>query len=61
MQNRVDKRQRDTYIDFLRVLGLLLIIANHSHLPVEIARFRQFSVPLMVFVSALCVNFRGGI
>jgi fucose 4-O-acetylase-like acetyltransferase len=52
---------RDTYVDFLRALGLLLIFVAHTQAPDILARIRTFDVPLMVFISGLCVNFRGGI
>lgn len=51
---------RDSYIDFLRALGLLLIIGIHCKMPQPWASIRVFDVPLMVFISALCANFRGG-
>lgn len=46
-------KERDPYIDFLRCLGLLLIILAHVHAPEPLHQFRCFDVPLMVFVSGL--------
>ncbi len=45
--------ERDNYIDFLRFIGLLLIILAHVHSPETIHQIRCFDVPLMLFVSGL--------
>lgn len=45
---------RDTYIDFLRAFGLLLIILAHIYPPVWLFNARCFDVPLMVFISSIC-------
>ncbi len=45
---------RDLYIDFLRGVALLLLVAAHSSAPSLISTVRTFDVPLMVFISALC-------
>lgn len=45
---------RDTYIDFLRSLGLLLLVVAHTEAPKLIEALRTFDVPMMVFISALC-------
>lgn len=44
---------RDNNIDFLRSLGLLLVILAHIGAPNGIQQLRCFDVPLMVFVSGL--------
>lgn len=43
--------QRDLYIDFLRFIGISLIILAHVEAPSGITQFRSFDVPLMVFSS----------
>lgn len=45
--------QRDLHIDFLRFIGISLIILAHVEAPSGITQFRCFDVPLMVFVSGL--------
>lgn len=45
---------RDEYVDFLRSLGLLLLIIAHTRAPQWLTNIRTFDVPLMVFISALC-------
>ncbi len=58
-RNPADKR--DAYIDFLRALGLILLIGVHVAAPDWYVSVRAFDVPLMVFVSAMCYNsLRGG-
>lgn len=52
---------RDTYIDFLRSLGLLLLVVAHTAAPKLIEALRTFDVPMMVFISALCYKpLKGG-
>lgn len=52
---------RDAYIDFLRALGLLLLVVAHTNPPEQLFQFRSFDVPLMVFISAMCYKpIRGG-
>ena len=48
--------RRDTTIDFLRFLGLSLIILVHVNPPFFIKQLRCFDVPLMVFVSGLSAS-----
>ena len=48
--------KRDLYIDFLRFLGLSLIILVHVNPPVNVAQVRCFDVPLMLFVSGLTAS-----
>lgn len=48
---------RDFYIDFLRFLGLSLIILVHVNCPDWLKQVRCFDVPLMVFVSGLSCTF----
>ncbi|MDE6483967.1 MAG: acyltransferase [Duncaniella sp.] len=53
--------ERDTYIDFLRAIGLILLIGVHVNAPDWYVPMRSFDVPLMVFVSCLCYKpLRGG-
>ena len=54
---------RDSYIDFLRSLGLILVILAHVSAPNVLTQLRNFDVPLMVFVSGLSYsgkNISGG-
>lgn len=54
-------KTRDCYIDFLRALGLILLISVHVGAPEWYQPLRSFDVPLMVFISAMCYNsLRGG-
>ena len=48
--------KRDLYIDFLRFIGLSLIILIHINPPVDLAQVRCFDVPLMLFVSGLTAS-----
>lgn len=48
------ERDRDTFIDFLRGIGLLLLVVAHTWAPPTLATIRTFDVPLMVIVSAMC-------
>lgn len=52
--------QRDLYIDFLRFIGISLIILAHVEAPSGITQFRSFDVPLMVFVRDFHSVLRGG-
>ena len=57
-----NKILRDDYIDFLRALGLLLLIGVHVNAPEWYKPLRSFDVPLMVFISSLCYKpLRGGV
>lgn len=47
-------QQRDSYVDFLRALGLILLIGVHVAAPEWYVKMRSFDVPLMVVVSAMC-------
>ena len=44
---------RDKYIDFLRFVGLAMIVLAHVKAPFTIHQIRCFDVPLMLFVSGL--------
>ena len=46
-------RERKTYIDFLKVIGLSGIILAHVNSPGVIMMARSFDVPLMVILSAI--------
>lgn len=45
--------ERYNFIDFLRFIGISLIILAHCNPPTTIAQLRCFDVPLMLFVSGL--------
>lgn len=47
------KSERNTYIDFLRFVGLSLVVLAHIKAPNILFQIRCFDVPLMVFVSGL--------
>lgn len=52
---------RDCYLDFLRGLGLLLLVVAHTSPAPLFHTLRTFDVPLMVVVSAVCFkSLRGG-
>lgn len=46
-------KERDYNIDFLRFVGLSLIVLAHVSPPIWLYQIRSFDVPLMVFVSGL--------
>ena len=50
---------RDGSIDFLRVLGLCMVTLVHFNTPYVVKLVVYFGVPLMVFVSGLCVKSTG--
>ncbi len=53
--------ERNLYIDFMRALGLILLIGVHVNAPDWYVAVRSFDVPLMVFISAMCYKpLRGG-
>ena len=47
---------RDFRIDFLRGCALLLLVVAHTSAPSWLAATRTFDVPLMVFLSAMCLK-----
>lgn len=52
---------REPYIDFMRALGLILLVGVHVNAPEWYVPMRSFDVPLMVVVSAICYkSLRGG-
>lgn len=52
---------RDAYVDFLRAFGLLMLVVAHTWAPEWMISVRNFDVPLMVFISAMCYKpLRGG-
>lgn len=58
MNSQIDNQlpSRDSYIDFLRAFGLLLLVVAHTCAPQWLFNLRTFDVPLMVFISAICYN-----
>ena len=54
-------RKRYIYIDYLKVLGLLLVILAHVNCPSPLMQVRSFDVPLLVFVSGILVTMQKGI
>lgn len=61
--NRDNNRSaRDPYIDFMRALGLLLLVGIHVNAPEWYSPMRSFDVPLMAVVSAACYkSLTGGV
>ena len=58
VENRIHKSaERDGSVDFLRVLGLCLVTIVHvNNVPYLVKLLAYCGVPLMVFVSGLCVK-----
>lgn len=48
--------KRDYKIDFLKAIGVCLIILAHTTIPEVVSQFRSFDVPLMVIISAILAN-----
>lgn len=46
-------KQRDLSIDYLRFIGISMIILAHVGAPFSLVQFRSFDVPLMIFISGL--------
>lgn len=46
-------KKRDLTIDFLRFVGLSLIIIAHVQAPYDLTQIRCFDVPMMLFISGL--------
>ena len=46
-------KQRDLSIDYLRFIGISMIILAHVAAPFTLVQFRSFDVPLMIFISGL--------
>ena len=46
-------KQRDLTIDYLRFIGISMIILAHVSAPFTLVQFRSFYVPLMIFISGL--------
>lgn len=51
---------RSIHVDFLRALGLLLIILAHTDPPTLVFQLRNFDVPLMVLVSGISFGLSRG-
>lgn len=49
-------KQRDLSIDYLRFIGISMIILAHVAAPFGLTQFRCFDVPLMIFVSGLTAS-----
>ena len=47
---------RDLSIDYLRFVGLSLIILAHASVPFTLTQIRCFDVPLMIFISGLTAS-----
>lgn len=47
---------RDNKIDFIKFIGLSLIILAHVHPPFVLFQIRCFDVPLMLFASGLAFS-----
>lgn len=45
--------ERLIYADYLKFLGLVLVILAHVNAPAMLQQFRSFDVPLMVFISVV--------
>ena len=54
--NNIKIKQRDLTIDFLRCVGLLLIVLAHVDPPNFIFQMRTCDVPIMVFVSGMAFS-----
>lgn len=46
-----EKKEKIIYIDYLKVLGLFLVILAHVNCPSVVVQIRSFDVPLLVFLS----------
>ncbi len=49
--------KRDSRIDFLRVLGTILVIMAHTGAPTLIQNIRTFDVSMLVFISGMSFVF----
>lgn len=49
-------KKRYIYIDYLKVLGLLLVILAHVSCPTYLMQLRSFDVPLLVFISGFLAS-----
>lgn len=54
----MEKKQRDLSIDYLRFIGLAMVILAHVSIPFTLSQLRCFDVPLMVFISGLTASGR---
>ncbi|MBX2834034.1 MAG: acyltransferase family protein [Micavibrio sp.] len=61
MKSPAPLHERDQTLDFMRLIGLTLIIFAHVKAPYVLIQLRSFDVPLMVMVSALSfsISFSG--
>lgn len=48
--------KRVIYVDYLKVIGLFLVILAHVECPSWVMQLRSFDVPLMVFLSSLLAS-----
>lgn len=56
MGGKALNRKRYIYIDYLKVLGLLLVMLAHVNCPSPLMQVRSFDVPLLVFVSGFLAS-----
>ena len=56
MGGKALNRKRYIYIDYLKGLGLLLVILAHVNCPSPLMQVRSFDVPLLVFVSGFLAS-----
>lgn len=49
-------RDRNIVIDYLRALGIILVILAHVNPPSIINNIRTFDVVMLVFLSGMCIN-----
>ncbi len=61
MMNASVKKTRDPVIDWLRVIGLLLVIGAHCRLPGTFQFLREFDVVLLFFVSGISFAMSGNV
>ena len=48
---------RDRNIDYLRTLGILLIILAHTSIPNWLIQIRSFDVVMLCFLSGCCISY----
>lgn len=53
----MENKKRDVIVDYLRIIGLVLVIAAHCRFPYWFIYGRQFDVPLLFFVSGMSFGY----